>query len=162
MTTAQPNPSITPREILSAWGKILTGKVPMLSIEITRECPLQLSGLLRLWRRAPRRRQTSYRPERFSRRRVVNGVLDLVRKHQPHARLAGRGEPARPPSRIERHPARSQRHEYLFAGRHQRRYSHSGGMDGIVESSRGHIRRRIAGTAYDVRRKPATYCTIAS
>jgi hypothetical protein len=44
MATAQPNPSITPREIMSAWGKILGGKAPMLSIEITRECPLSCPG----------------------------------------------------------------------------------------------------------------------
>ena len=35
-----PNPSLTSREILSAWGRILTGHVPLVSIEITRECPL--------------------------------------------------------------------------------------------------------------------------
>jgi hypothetical protein len=37
MATTQPSPSITAREVLSAWGKILTGKAPVLSIEITRE-----------------------------------------------------------------------------------------------------------------------------
>ena len=37
-------PSITPREILASWGRILTGNVPMLSIEITRECPLTCPG----------------------------------------------------------------------------------------------------------------------
>ena len=31
---------LTSREILSAWGRILTGHVPLHSIEITRECPL--------------------------------------------------------------------------------------------------------------------------
>ena len=44
MLAVAPNPSITKREILSAWGNILTGKVPMLSIEITRECPLTCPG----------------------------------------------------------------------------------------------------------------------
>ncbi len=33
-----------PFHILHSWGKVLTGKVPMLSIEITRECPLQCPG----------------------------------------------------------------------------------------------------------------------
>jgi hypothetical protein len=35
-----PSPSVQSREKLTAWGRILTGIVPMLSIEITRECPL--------------------------------------------------------------------------------------------------------------------------
>src|SRR5207244_6475365 len=30
--------------ILSAWGRILTGRSPVLSIEITRECPLRCPG----------------------------------------------------------------------------------------------------------------------
>ena len=30
--------------ILSAWGRILTGHTPVLSIEITRECPLRCPG----------------------------------------------------------------------------------------------------------------------
>ncbi len=44
MNTPRPNPSLTAREILGAWGKILSGKSPMLSIEITRECPLSCPG----------------------------------------------------------------------------------------------------------------------
>jgi len=32
------------RGIISAWGRILTGYVPALSIEITRECPLRCPG----------------------------------------------------------------------------------------------------------------------
>jgi MoaA/NifB/PqqE/SkfB family radical SAM enzyme len=31
-------------EVLSAWGKILTGRAPSLSIEITKECPLRCPG----------------------------------------------------------------------------------------------------------------------
>src|SRR5256885_6847458 len=31
-------------EIVSAWGKILKGEQPSLSIEITRECPLRCPG----------------------------------------------------------------------------------------------------------------------
>src|SRR5216683_2418376 len=44
MIPSVPNPSLRPREMLSAWGRILTGRVPMLSIEITRECPLSCPG----------------------------------------------------------------------------------------------------------------------
>jgi MoaA/NifB/PqqE/SkfB family radical SAM enzyme len=33
-----------PTNFLTAWGKILRGRIPLLSIEITRECPLSCSG----------------------------------------------------------------------------------------------------------------------
>ena len=44
MTAGVPNPSLRPREMLASWGRILAGRVPMLSIEITRECPLSCPG----------------------------------------------------------------------------------------------------------------------
>ena len=31
-------------DVIKAWGKILTGRQPSLSIEITRECPLRCPG----------------------------------------------------------------------------------------------------------------------
>ncbi len=36
--------SVGSREIVQAWGRILTGKRPNLSVEITRECPLRCPG----------------------------------------------------------------------------------------------------------------------
>ena len=33
-----------PTNFLTAWGKILRGRIPLLSIEITRECPLSCPG----------------------------------------------------------------------------------------------------------------------
>ncbi|HYL65452.1 MAG TPA: radical SAM protein [Candidatus Methylomirabilis sp.] len=89
----QPNPSMTSKEILDAWRKILAGKAPMLSIEITRECPLSCPGCY------------AYGDEHLGGGKLLNelrdyrgdalvqGVLDLVRKHQPmHVSLVG-GEP---------------------------------------------------------------------
>ncbi|MGH9704219.1 MAG: radical SAM protein, partial [Candidatus Acidiferrales bacterium] len=32
------------RDIIPAWGKILRGRRPLLSLEITRECPLRCPG----------------------------------------------------------------------------------------------------------------------
>ena len=32
------------RDIYKAWGRVLAGHVPSLSIEITKECPLQCPG----------------------------------------------------------------------------------------------------------------------
>jgi len=33
-----------PLNVLQSWGKVLSGKIPMLSIEVTRECPLRCPG----------------------------------------------------------------------------------------------------------------------
>jgi sulfatase maturation enzyme AslB (radical SAM superfamily) len=93
MSSTAINPSITPREILTSWGRILAGRVPLLSIEITRECPLScpgcyaygdthLSGGLTLRELNDKRGDA-----------LVDGVLDLVRKHKSmHVSLVG-GEP---------------------------------------------------------------------
>src|SRR5271167_2416461 len=88
-----PNPSLTPREILSAWGRILTGRVPMLSIEITRESPLSCPGCYaygdsHLGDGVTLRQLNDLRGDA-----LVDGVLGLVRKHMPiHVSLVG-GEP---------------------------------------------------------------------
>lgn len=93
MNTTKPNPSITAREVVRAWGKILTGKAPMLSIEITRECPLRCPGCYaygesHLGGGKVLRELRDYRGES-----LVNGVLEVVRKHRPmHVSLVG-GEP---------------------------------------------------------------------
>lgn len=93
MSSSRPNSSITPRQILSAWGKILTGKAPMLSIEITRECPLSCPGCyaygdMHLGEGKLLRELSDFRGDA-----LVNGVLELVRRHQPmQVSLVG-GEP---------------------------------------------------------------------
>jgi organic radical activating enzyme len=87
------NPSFTPRELLSAWGRILRGRLPMLSIEITRECPLTCPGCYaygdsHLGGEVTLRQLSDLRGDA-----LVEGVLALVRKHRPlHVSLVG-GEP---------------------------------------------------------------------
>ncbi len=88
-----PNPSLTARELVASWLRILSGRIPLLSIEITRECPLScpgcyaygdthLAGGVKLTELSDRRGDE-----------LVEGVLDLVRKHKPkHVSLVG-GEP---------------------------------------------------------------------
>lgn len=88
-----PTPSLTAHEVLAAWGRILSGRIPLLSIEITRECPLScpgcyaygnshLGGEMTLRDLADKRGDA-----------LVDGVLGLVRKHKPlHVSLVG-GEP---------------------------------------------------------------------
>jgi MoaA/NifB/PqqE/SkfB family radical SAM enzyme len=93
MATSQPPPSITPREILSAWGKILSGKAPMLSIEITRECPLSCPGCYAYGdaHLGGGKLLTDLNDLRGD--ALVHGVLELVRKNRPmHVSLVG-GEP---------------------------------------------------------------------
>jgi MoaA/NifB/PqqE/SkfB family radical SAM enzyme len=93
MTDAQPNPSITPREILSAWGKILSGKAPMLSIEITRECPLSCPGCYAYGDTHLGGGKLLSELNDFRGDALVNGVIGLVRKNKPmHVSLVG-GEP---------------------------------------------------------------------
>jgi MoaA/NifB/PqqE/SkfB family radical SAM enzyme len=93
MSTAHPSPSITPREILSAWGKILTGKAPMLSIEITRECPLSCPGCYAYGDTHLGGGKLLSELNDFRGDALVNGVLELVRKNKPmHVSLVG-GEP---------------------------------------------------------------------
>ena len=88
-----PSPSISPREILAAWGRILTGNVPMLSIEITRECPLSCPGCYAYGDAHLGGGVTLERLNDFRGDALVRGVLDLVRKHKPlHVSLVG-GEP---------------------------------------------------------------------
>src|SRR5215475_8900390 len=37
-------PGLTVGELFAAWGSVLAGRAPVLSIEITRECPLSCPG----------------------------------------------------------------------------------------------------------------------
>src|SRR5450631_1186377 len=93
MTKANPNPSITAREILGAWGKILTGKSPMLSIEITRECPLSCPGCYAYGESHLGGEKTLSQLSDLRGEALIDGVLDLVRQHRPmHVSLVG-GEP---------------------------------------------------------------------
>jgi organic radical activating enzyme len=93
MPTVQRKSSISTGQILTAWGKILTGKAPMLSIEITRECPLSCPGCYAYGDTHLKDGKLLRELSDFRGQALVNGVLDLVRKHQPmQVSLVG-GEP---------------------------------------------------------------------
>ena len=93
MRSTRAKPGLRTIEVVAAWGNILRGRPPMLSIEITRECPLacpgcyaygenHLGGEVRL------RDLSDYRGDA-----LVAGVIALVRQHRPlHVSLVG-GEP---------------------------------------------------------------------
>jgi MoaA/NifB/PqqE/SkfB family radical SAM enzyme len=93
MSVPRPKPSIAPREVLAAWGKILLGSAPMLSIEITRECPLSCPGCYAYGDTHLGGEKVLRELSDFRGPALVEGVLNLVRKHRPmHVSLVG-GEP---------------------------------------------------------------------
>jgi sulfatase maturation enzyme AslB (radical SAM superfamily) len=80
-------------EILRAWGKILKGQKPSLSIEITRECPLRCPGCYayedaHLGGGVTLRELSDYKGQE-----LVKGVLDVVDRLRPlHLSIVG-GDP---------------------------------------------------------------------
>src|SRR2546428_5065312 len=94
MASTSPNPSLTSREVLAAWRGILGGSAPMLSIEITRECPLSCPGCYAYGESHLGSGDVTLRDLNDLRGdALVEGVLELVRKHRPiHVSLVG-GEP---------------------------------------------------------------------
>ncbi|MGA8220909.1 MAG: radical SAM protein [Candidatus Acidiferrales bacterium] len=90
---AAPNPSLRARELLTSWGRILAGRVPLLSIEITRECPLSCPGCYAYGDQHLGGGVTLNQLSDLHGDALVNGVISLVRKHKPlHVSLVG-GEP---------------------------------------------------------------------
>jgi organic radical activating enzyme len=79
--------------VFRAWGRILAGYHPMLSVEITRECPLRCPGCYayepeHLGQIGPLRELADYKGPA-----LVDGVLALVRRYRPlHLSIVG-GEP---------------------------------------------------------------------
>ena len=81
-------------EVFSAWGRILTGRYPSLSVEITRECPLHCPGC---YAYEPEHLGAEVGPLRtladYKGQELVEGMLAVVRKHRPlHLSIVG-GEP---------------------------------------------------------------------
>ena len=80
-------------DIIPAWGGILRGRRPFLSVEITRECPLRCPGCYayqpeHLGAAGPLRQLSEFKGEA-----LVAGVLALVRRFRPlHLSIVG-GEP---------------------------------------------------------------------
>ena len=80
-------------EAFRAWGRVLTGHYPSLSIEITRECPLRCPGCYayepeHLGEIGPLRSLADYHGQD-----LIDGILSLVRRYRPlHLSIVG-GEP---------------------------------------------------------------------
>ena len=142
--------------MLAAWGRILTGRVPMLSIEITRECPLSCPGCYAYGDTHLGGGITLSELSDFRGDKLVDGILRLVRKHKPlHVSLVG-GEPMvrhRELSRIL--PSLSQMGVYSLVV--------TSGVLPVPADWMSLPRVRVAISVdglpehHDIRRKPATY-----
>ena len=79
--------------IISAWGRILTGYTPALSIEITRECPLHCPGCYAYGEDHLGGDVTLREVRDFKGQELIDGVMALVDRHRPlHVSIVG-GEP---------------------------------------------------------------------
>src|SRR5512133_1898218 len=84
---------LRPRDLLASWWQILAGRVPLMSIEITRECPLSCPGCYayndnHLGRGVGLRDVTDFKGDA-----LVERVVQLVRAERPlHVSIVG-GEP---------------------------------------------------------------------
>ncbi|MBV9771790.1 MAG: radical SAM protein [Bryobacterales bacterium] len=80
-------------DFLSGWGKILRGRLPLLSIEITSECPLNCPGCYAYGDRHLGGGVTLTQLSDSRGETLVQGILRLVERHDPmHLSLVG-GEP---------------------------------------------------------------------
>ena len=106
--------------IITAWGRILRGYSPSLSIEITRECPLRCPGCYaygdeHLGGDVTLRQVTDYKGQE-----LVDRVLAIVDEEKPiHVSIVG-GEPLVRFRELERHPAAARGARHLHAARHER------------------------------------------
>jgi MoaA/NifB/PqqE/SkfB family radical SAM enzyme len=79
--------------ILSAWGRILTGRTPVLSIEITRECPLRCPGCYAYGDDHLGGDITLREVRDFKGQELIDKFMDVVDRHKPlHVSIVG-GEP---------------------------------------------------------------------
>lgn len=80
-------------DILRAWGRILAGRMPSLSIEITRRCPLSCPGCYAYSDAHLGAAGSLAQMREYEGKRLVEGVLQLVDHHRPlHLSIVG-GEP---------------------------------------------------------------------
>jgi MoaA/NifB/PqqE/SkfB family radical SAM enzyme len=81
------------KEVVQAWGKILTGRKPSLSIEITKECPLRCPGCYAFADGHVGEAKNLRDLADYSRDTLVKKVLEVVDEHRPlHLSIVG-GDP---------------------------------------------------------------------
>jgi len=156
MDTDTRRPSLAAREIVAGWKSILSGNVPFLSIEITRECPLSCPGCYAYGSEHLGGGVTLRDLSDFRGDSLVDGILDLVKRYKPlHVSLVG-GEP------LMRHRELS-----LVLPELDKMGVHSmvvtSGVIPIPEEWMAYGKLRVAVSVdglpehHDIRRRPATY-----
>jgi MoaA/NifB/PqqE/SkfB family radical SAM enzyme len=81
------------RDILPAWGRILNGRRPFLSIEITKECPLRCPGCYVYASQRFGDGKTLHGLREYRGEELISKTLELVRRLRPiHVSIVG-GEP---------------------------------------------------------------------
>src|SRR5205807_3244297 len=79
--------------IMAAWGRILAGHMPVLSIEITRECPLRCPGCYAYGDDHLGGDLTLRQVRDYKGQALVDGVMGLIDRHRPlYVSIVG-GEP---------------------------------------------------------------------
>ena len=130
--------------IITAWGRILAGHKPSLSIEITRECPLRCPGCYaygdeHLGGGVTLRQVSDYKGDE-----LVENFFKLVDEHKPlHLSIVG-GEPLvrfRELNTIL--PRLAERGIYCAAG-HERGPADPGGVGTTAPPAAGRVDRRAA------------------
>src|SRR5579864_7573460 len=86
-------PGLTLGELFAAWGSILSGRAPMLSIEVTRECPLRCPGCYAYGDAHLGGGVTLRQVHDFKGQELIDRVLAIVDEENPvHLSIIG-GEP---------------------------------------------------------------------
>ena len=113
------------RELVQAWGRILSGHSPNLSIEITKECPLRCPGCYaygdeHLGGEVTLRGLSDYKGDE-----LVARFMALIDRFRPlHVSIVG-GEPLVRYKRTQPDSAADGRTRHTHATRDQRRSAHS-------------------------------------
>ena len=133
--------------IFTAWGRILAGYKPSLSIEITRECPLRCPGCYaygdeHLGGGVTLRQVSDYKGDE-----LVAEVLRARRRAQAAASFDRRRRAAGALPRVEHDPPPPRRARHLLAGRHERRAADSDRVGGIAPAAARRLDRRTAARA---------------
>jgi MoaA/NifB/PqqE/SkfB family radical SAM enzyme len=93
MSSDVASPSLTSHDLVRGWWRVLNGYSPLLSIEITRECPLSCPGCYAYGDDHLGGEKTLRELNDLRGDALVEGIVELVREHRPmHVSLVG-GEP---------------------------------------------------------------------
>jgi MoaA/NifB/PqqE/SkfB family radical SAM enzyme len=93
MRSHRPRQPVTVKSLLTAWGRILTGRSPLLSIEITRECPLRCPGCYAYTDNHLGGTVTLRQLHDLTGDALVTRVMELVHHHRPLQLSIIGGEP---------------------------------------------------------------------